>query len=339
MLKQTFKFKSVPTDIYFNQSFSQLKKIIDIKQTVVITDENVFASHQQKFKHYNTIVLKAGEAYKTQATIDSVIEQLINFNADRKTFLLGVGGGVVLDITGFVASIYMRGIAVGFVPTTLLSLVDASIGGKNGINFGHAKNMVGSFKQPQFIFHDISFLTSLHRTEWQQGFAEIIKHACIADEKLFNQLQQHNIDYYKKNKKELLQLIQQNVTIKANIVLKDEHEKSVRKKLNFGHTIGHAIEMQYEVTHGHAVAIGITYANEIAEKLLEFKQKEIVTKLLEQYELPTYSSFNKNKIISLIKMDKKKEQQIIHFILLQKIGKAIIQPISFPTLEQYLKTL
>ncbi|MBX2931380.1 MAG: 3-dehydroquinate synthase [Chitinophagaceae bacterium] len=339
MKKQTFKFTTASTNIYFEHSFSNLKKIIDAKQTVIITDENVFALHQNKFKPYNTIVIKAGEKYKIQTTVDSIIEQLIQFKADRKTLLLGVGGGMVLDITGYAASIYMRGLQFAFVPTTLLALIDASIGGKNGINTKEYKNMVGTIKQPLFIFHDLSFLKTLAITEWQQGFAEIIKHACIKDATMFKLLQKHSLAFFTTHKKELSKLIQQNVLLKIKTVQKDEFEQGERKLLNFGHTIGHAIEMQYELSHGQAIAIGITYAAELSEKIIGFKQKSEVVNIVEQYGLPTYAVFDKQKIFKHIKIDKKKEQEIINFILLHKIGKAVIQPISLKTLEQHIQLL
>jgi len=157
MKKQTFKFSTASTAIYFANGISHLKEMIDVKHAVFITDANVFNAHTKKFKNYKTIVIPSGEAYKNQATVNNIIQQLIAYEADRKTILVGVGGGVVTDITGYVASTYMRGIQFGFIPTTLLSLVDASIGGKNGIDIGVYKNIVGVTKQPTFILHDLIF--------------------------------------------------------------------------------------------------------------------------------------------------------------------------------------
>ena len=140
--------------------------MLDKSPAVIITDENIFNSHSRKFKGWNTIVIKAGEVFKTQATVDSIIQQLIQFNADRKTFILGIGGGVVTDISGFVASVYMRGVKFGFVPTSILAMVDAAIGGKNGIDVGLYKNLVGLIRQPEFLLYDISLLRSLPKEEW-----------------------------------------------------------------------------------------------------------------------------------------------------------------------------
>ena len=141
-MKLTYKFSNSSTDFYFAYGISHLKEIADPKATVLITDENIFNAHTKKFKGWNTIVLKPGEEFKVQSTVDSVIDQLIDFEADRKTTLVGIGGGVITDITGYAASVYMRGLRFGFIPTSLLALVDASIGGKNGIDVGVYKNML-----------------------------------------------------------------------------------------------------------------------------------------------------------------------------------------------------
>src|SRR5688572_9924753 len=184
-----YKFGSSSTEFYFAYGISHLKKITDPKTTILITDENIFGAHPKRFKGWNTIVLKPGEEFKIQSTIDSIIQQLIEREADRKTVLVGVGGGVITDITGYVASVYMRGLQFGFIPTSLLALVDASIGGKNGIDVGVYKNMVGIIRQPAFILHDLVFLNSLPQEEWVNGFAEIIKHACIRDLVMFGELE------------------------------------------------------------------------------------------------------------------------------------------------------
>ncbi len=311
-------------------------KTSDKKTVVCITDENVFALHKNVFKNINTIVLKVGEEYKTQATIDTIIEQLIAFGADKTTTLIGVGGGVITDITGFAASVYMRGISFGFVPTTLLAMVDASIGGKNGVNFGLHKNFVGTINQPKFINIDTRFLRTLPAVEWQNGFAEIIKHACIKDAKMFNELKQHSISYYQKNSKSLVDLILKNCNIKLKIVAKDVTEKGDRKLLNFGHTLGHAIETQYELSHGQAISIGMNFASKLSEIRLSFNQKNEIENLLQQYELPVAAVFDKKKVFSILKMDKKKWHGKMNFILLEKIGKAQIELIDLKEIENSL---
>lgn len=339
MEKQTFKFSQASTDIFFANGISHLKEIIDVKHAIFITDENVFAAHQKRFKGYSTIVLKAGEEFKTQATVDSIIQQLIAYEADRKSILVGVGGGVITDLTGYVASIYMRGMKFGFVPTTLLALVDASIGGKNGIDVGVYKNIVGVTKQPSFILHDMVFLNTLPEAEWQNGFAEIIKHACIKDAVMFKELKSHNLKFYRSKKKEACLLIQRNARIKLKVVQVDEFEQADRKLLNFGHTLGHALENQYELSHGQAISIGMTYASEISQQLLGFKQTDAVVDVLEQYGLPTYADFNKQKVFAVLKMDKKRARKEMNYILLEKIGKGVVHPIPLDDLEQIVSQL
>jgi len=151
MKKSTIQFSGSSTDFYFNAAFSHLNRLVNKKQAVLITDRNVFDSHKNKFNGWNSIILKPGEIYKVQETADAIIDQLIEMQADRTTYLVGVGGGVVTDITGYVASVYMRGLLFGFIPTSLLGMVDAAIGGKNGIDVGVYKNLVGSIRQPRFL--------------------------------------------------------------------------------------------------------------------------------------------------------------------------------------------
>lgn len=336
---QNFKFSNASTDFYFNSSFNQLKNIVDKRSAIIITDDNVFNAHKNKFRGYNCIVLKPGEAYKIQATVDSIIETLIEMQADRKSVLIGVGGGVITDLTGYVASVYMRGISFGFIPSSILALVDASIGGKNGIDVGLYKNLVGIIRQPSFILHDVSLLQSLPQSEWENGFAEIIKHACIKDAAMFKQLQKASLKEYMKNKALLTELIQRNALIKIKVVQKDEFEKDQRRLLNFGHTLGHAIETQYELMHGQAISIGMTYACHLSEQLAGFTQTEQVVNLLEQYHLPTYAAFDKKKVFEVLKMDKKRVKKEMNFVLLERTGKAIVQAVELKKLEKLVYSL
>lgn len=338
MKKIKIKYTHAATDLYFEGSFRLLKNITKSASAILITDENVFNAHKGKFKNWNTIVLKPGEDFKVQNTVDAIIHQLIEMEADRTTILIGVGGGVVTDITGYVASIYMRGIRFGFVPTSILGLVDASIGGKNGIDVAVFKNMIGAIRQPEFILHDLSFLNSLPLQEWENGFAEIIKHACIGDEKMFIALEKTTLKQFQKDKKLLAALIQQNALLKSKVVQRDEFEKNERRLLNFGHTLGHALENQYELLHGQAISIGMTYACHVSESLTGFKNTARVVALLEKYNLPTYASFNKKKVFDVLKMDKKRERNEINFILLKKIGMGAMHPISLKRLENILES-
>ncbi len=339
MTHKRYKFSSAVVDYYFAGGISYLKKLVDPRYAVLITDENIFNTHTKRFKGWNTIVLKPGEEYKVQATADAVVEQLIAMEADRKTTLVGVGGGVITDITGYVAAVYMRGIAVGFIPTSLLALVDASIGGKNGIDAAVYKNIVGTIRQPHFILHDMAFLQSLPAGEWENGFAEIIKHACIKDAAMFRELEAHTIKKYRQSQKRICELVQRNALIKTKVVQQDEFEKGDRRLLNFGHTLGHALENQYELSHGQAIAIGMTYACHIAEQLTGFRQTEKVVSLLEKYNLPTYASFDKQKAMDVLKMDKKRERKEMNYVLLDKIGKGSVRPIALHKLEEIITAL
>ena len=336
MQKKSFQFSTAKVDYYFAGGITHLKEIVDQNSTILVTDENIFEHHKKRFKGWNTIVLKAGEEYKIQETADLVIEQLIGMEADRKTTLVGIGGGVITDLTGYIASVYMRGIKFGFIPTTLLAMVDASIGGKNGIDVGLYKNMVGVIRQPSFILHDLIFLNTLPENEWRNGFAEVIKHAAIKDLPMFKELESNSIRYYQKNKTRACELIQRNALLKTKVVQQDEFEKADRKLLNFGHTLGHALETQYELSHGEAISIGMTFAADLSQKILNYKEPERISDLLEQYSLPTHAQFDKNKVINVLKMDKKKLKSSINYILLEKTGKAVIKEISIEELYQHL---
>ena len=337
MKKKAVSFPGKIVQYYFDASFDHLQKIVDKEKVVLITDEHVFSSHQKKFKGWNTIVLKPGEAYKVQQTVDMIIDQLIEMGADRKTILVGVGGGVITDITGYVAGIFMRGIDVGYVPTSLLAMVDAAIGGKNGIDVGVYKNMVGLIRQPSFLLYDYSFLKTLPVAEWQNGFAEIIKHACVKDAAMFKELQQHRLSDYKKDVSLLKKLIERNVMLKTKVVLADEREQGERKLLNFGHTLGHAIENMYELSHGQAISIGMTYATIISQQLKGFKDTDAVVSLLANYGLPTFAGFDAKKAFRVLQKDKKKDDVSIHYILLEKTGKAVVQPLLFVQLKEIFK--
>lgn len=334
-----FRFGNARVDYHFDSGMPQLRKITDPKTTILVTDEHVYAAHTARFKGWNVIVLKPGEEYKIQQTVDAVIDQLIEMGADRKYTLVGVGGGVITDITGYVASVYMRGIRFGFIPTSLLALVDASIGGKNGIDVGIYKNMVGIIRQPAFLLHDLTLLKSLPEAEWENGFAEVIKHACIKDAPLFSELESASLKKYRSNKKLLAALVQRNVLIKTKVVLQDEFEKGERRLLNFGHTLAHALENSYELSHGQAVAIGMTYAAELSERVLGFRHKDRVVSLLEKYQLPTYAAFDRQKALEVLQKDKKKESGIMNYILLKQIGKALVYPIPIPDLNNLLLTV
>lgn len=326
---------------YFDAGFSLLELIVSKEKTILVTDENVFTAAKEKFKSWQTIVIKAGEEHKQQSTVDFIIQQLIEKEADRNSFIVGVGGGVVTDITGYAASVYMRGVKFGFVPTTILAMVDASIGGKNGVDVGPYKNLVGLIKQPDFLLFDYSLLRTLPQEQWVNGFAEVIKHACIKDAAMFDLLEKHSLNDFKIDEELLATLIERNVNIKTAVVLEDEFEKGDRKLLNFGHTLGHAIENACQLLHGHAISIGMMAAASFSGKLNGFtaEEKLRLQKLLTTYQLPTAKEFDKTKVWNLLKMDKKRASNEMNFILLNKIGEAIIKPIPLIQLEELIQNL
>ena len=339
MTKKNIQFSTASTIFYFDTSFDYLEKLTSKDNTVIITDENVFGKNQKKFKGWKTIVIPAGEQYKHQQTVDSIIEQLITYGADRKSFIVGVGGGVITDITGYVAGIFLRGVRFGFVPTSILAMVDAAIGGKNGIDVGVYKNMVGLIRQPSFLLYDYSLLKSLPKEEWINGFAEIIKHACIKDAAMFKLLEEHKLRDFQKDNELLNKLIQRNALIKSKVVQQDEFEQGDRRLLNYGHTLGHAIENTYQLPHGHAVTIGMVVAAHLSENLIGFKDAKRVASLIEQYNLPAHYNFDANKAIEVMQADKKRVKDVINYVLLEKIGKGIVKALKIEDIKKVLQKI
>lgn len=339
MIKKTFSFSSADVTYFINSDFAYLEKLVPKDQAVIITDDNIRKKHGKRFKGWKTIAIAAGEQYKVQATVDNIIQQLIEIGADRNTILVGVGGGVITDITGYVASIFLRGIKFGFVPTSVLAMVDAAIGGKNGIDVGLYKNMIGLIRQPSFLLYDLSFLKFLPKEEWINGFAEIIKHACIKDAAMFAMLENNKLSFFQKDFTALAKLVQRNALIKTRVVMEDEFETGERKILNFGHTLGHAVENLYHIPHGHAVSIGIGAACKISKQVTGFKDSGRVISVLKQYGLPPAFDFDKAETFRILKSDKKKDKQSINYILLNKIGKAAIVSLPFTEIEALIKEL
>lgn len=341
MIEKKYQFSDRPLNVYFDADFKMLEEILDKENTILITDENIFANQSERFGGWKTIVLKAGEKFKTQKTVDEIINRLIEFNADRQTFIVGVGGGVITDITGYTASVYMRGVKFGFVPTSILAMVDASIGGKNGVDVGVYKNLVGVINHPQFLLYDYSFLETLPQKEWINGFAEIIKHACIKDKKMFDHLQEKSLDYFRSSLKNIGDLVEQNVKIKYDIVSNDERETGDRKLLNFGHTLGHAIENTANLPHGSAVSIGMMAACAISEKINGFSKPETknVEALIAQYHLPVSFEIDKEKAWNILLHDKKKSGTEMNFIVLDEIGKASVKKIPLSELRELFYSL
>jgi 3-dehydroquinate synthase len=339
MQKKSYQFSSGTVTCYFDADFSYVDKLTDRQQSIFVTDEHISSRYKKWFANRKTVILPPGESFKTQQTVDRVIEQFIEFGADRKTMIVGIGGGVVTDITGYAASVYMRGLSFGFIPSSILSMVDASIGGKNGIDVGPYKNLVGTIRQPRFLLYDTALLRTLPAEEWVNGFAEVIKHAAIKDAALFRELEKNSIRAYKKDKKALADLIRRNVQIKSTVVRKDEFEKNERKLLNFGHTLGHAVENIYRLPHGQAVATGMRAACLISEELVGFKETTRVEALLDRYGLVSGLAMDPVKILEVMRLDKKKVQDSISYIVLDKIGKGSIRKLPVAQLEKLIYSI
>ncbi len=341
MDKEQYKFSGKTVDCYFDTDFSYAENLVVKENAVIITDENIAALYAEKFAGWKTIVLKAGEEHKQQSTVDYVIDELIKLQADRGTIVVGVGGGVVTDIAGYAASIYMRGVKCALVPTSILAMVDACIGGKNGVDVGMYKNLVGTIRHAEFLLYDYSFLKTLPTAEWVNGFAEIIKHACIKDENLFKLLENNSLEDFQNSSEEIAKLIKKNVQIKYNIVSNDEFETGERKLLNFGHTLGHAIENIYKLPHGNTVSIGMAAACKISEEINNFSSEESkrIINLLRKYDLPVDLKFDKERVWDVLLMDKKKSGDAMNFILLDKIGEGIVKRIPLLELKKLFEII
>ncbi len=338
-MQQSVTFPSGTVKYLFQSSFEKFLQTCDKQHTVLITNEHIAKLYPRLFKEYKTIVIPPVESSKDVLTVETLAKELLQIEATKKTIIIGIGGGVVTDITGFLGSVYMRGVSFGFVPTTLLGMVDAAIGGKNGVNIGMNKNILGTISQPRFILFDTRFLHTLPDDEWSNGFAEIIKYACIFDADMYAELSRNTISYYKKkDDKALIKLIERCVEWKNKTVLEDEKENGIRKLLNFGHTAAHAIENLYELPHGKAVGIGMVIACMISEKLtgLDKTIAENLKNLLSQYHLPVSFKIDAAKAMQLLRMDKKRIDDSIEYILLERVGKAVVKPLPFDVIENAL---
>jgi len=338
MKEQTHLFSNKSVNYIFGGSITATLEQYGHDKTVIITDENVYDFHKDIFEGYKTIILKAGEQYKTQQTVDGIILQLLDMQADKNTVIFGIGGGVVTDMTGYAASIFKRGVRLVLVPTSILAMVDAAVGGKNGVDVGVYKNMVGTVYQPEIILFDHDFLRTLPHEEWVNGFAEVIKHACIKDREYFQFLEQHELQDFIDDRELIADLVMKNVGIKTSIVIEDEFEIGERKLLNFGHTLGHAIENIYHLPHGHAVSIGMLAACTISEEIKNFPsaEKARVEALLLKYKLPVKINYETEKIWQVLLMDKKRQNDTMSFVLLRSIGDGIINSIPLVQLHDLL---
>ncbi len=333
--------KSGKSTLLVGERLQRLEHYISGRSAVIITDPNVQAFYGNEFSRYPVITIGCGETNKTLDTAVRIYQQLVDLEADRSTVIVGIGGGIVCDIAGFAASTYMRGLSFGFVAATLLAQVDASVGGKNGVNFGGFKNMVGVFNQPEFVICDMNLLHTLSMPDLLCGFAEIVKHAVIADEQMFGYLEKHWSQALALDSNVIEKLVYDSVVIKAGVVDRDETEKGERRILNFGHTIGHAIEKTTGAPHGDAVSIGMVVASAIAQRcgLLSETDAARIKSLLSSLKLPTLPIGQREAILSAMRKDKKREGEEILFVLPDGIGKAVVRPLSLTRIGQLTEGL
>ena len=315
-------------NITYNITIDRLPQLTFDTNVVVVTNPTVSGYHLDtllshiKANKLNIVTIPDGEEYKTLDTVEMILNECFEHKLDRKSLLIAFGGGVIGDMTGFTASIYQRGIDFIQIPTTLLSQVDASVGGKTGVNNKYGKNLIGAFYQPKAVYIDPAFLETLPPREFAAGVAEIVKMAVMFDKTYFEFLQKANFE----DTETLKEVIRKSVELKAWVVNQDEKEAGIRAVLNYGHTFGHVVENETNYTtylHGEAVAIGIVMANALAVELGMLTQKEAdeVKTLLKEASLPTdYTIKNVDEFYEHFFLDKKSAKGSIKFILPEGIG-------------------
>ena len=292
---------------------------------------HLYSDHEIFQKEYKLITLENNENIKNLNNVDKIINELIINNCTRKSLIIGFGGGVITDLVGFIASIYMRGINHIFIPTSLLGMVDASIGGKTGVNNTLGKNLIGTFKHPSIVFIDYSFLKTLDKQTLIDGFAEVLKYSLIKDENFFLKIINHFDDCINFIDIDILNdFIIKCCELKIGIVKNDPYEENERVILNFGHTIGHALESYFEynkITHGQAVYYGIIAESFISYKLNYLAKTDFVkiNQFIRKINLPAINTIDIKQLINFMQYDKKQEWNKNNFILLNKIGNCLIE--------------
>lgn len=324
------------SSILIGERLENLPRYLPQGRVILITDTHLFKLYREALPPLPVMRIECGEAVKTLDTVKDLYETLAELEADRATFLVGVGGGVVCDVVGFVASTYMRGLRFGFVPTTLLAQVDASVGGKNGVNLGGYKNLVGCIRQPEFVLCDQRVLATLPEAEVANGMAEIVKHALITDADLFRYLEEHAAEALALHPPTIEKLVGDSVAVKAGVVARDESEAGERRILNFGHTFGHALEKAGGFSHGEAVSVGMVLAAGLSRRMakLPAASYERIVALLKRMKLPVAAGVDPGPVLQALRRDKKRESSRIHFVLLDDIGQAVVQEIEIEELER-----
>lgn len=306
-----------------------LPRLLPDKRVVVVSDTNIDRHYHTLVNRYEHVLIGLGEASKTLVTADAIYKKFISMGVDRSTFVLAIGGGIVTDVAGFVASTYMRGVEFGFVSTSLLGQVDASVGGKNGINVDGYKNMVGTFTQPRFVICDVGMLRTLPEREVRTGMAEVIKVGIIADEELFSKLELTPLAELTKNPDLLAEVVYRAIKVKADIVERDEREHGDRRKLNLGHTLAHAIEKSSsKMNHGEAVAVGLSLISDAAARrgLLSAADKERICSLLQRTGFDLMPPVAMRVLLKAVSKDKKSEGDVLNVVFPTAIGACEVVP-------------
>jgi 3-dehydroquinate synthase len=337
----TINTASGKSEILVGEKWTNILKYIPGKDVVILTDENVHQIYKEGFPDFPVILITPGEKSKSLKVIESLAKRLLDLEIDRSGFILAIGGGVVCDIAGFLASIYMRGVRFGFVSSSLLSQVDASVGGKNAVNLASVKNILGTIHQPEFVICDPSMLKTLPEDEYFSGLAELIKNGLIMDEALVNEIELRRNSILKRDPDVLTSLISRSVELKASVVREDEKEYGKRMILNFGHTFGHIIETRAKLKHGFAIASGMVIAADMSVKegLLQRNDRDRLFNLLNSYKLIRKQNISSDQFEKLIVQDKKKSGDTISFILLESIGKAIVRKYRMEQLLELYRSL
>ncbi len=335
------KGKYSDSQIVIGESHKNIETYLPHNNVFIITDSNLMQLYGEEIPEYPIFTIEPGETSKNLEVISNICSWLLSEGANRKSFVLGFGGGVVCDIAGFVASIFMRGIDFGFVSTSLLSQIDASVGGKNGVDLDGYKNIIGTFTQPKFVICDTEMLKTLPPIELSNGLAEMVKHALIADKAKFELMENSISQLLACNEEVLENLISQSVRIKATIVAADEREGGERKKLNLGHTWGHAVEKVSGLPHGQSVSIGIEFAAllSVSKGLLSNNNYLRIMNLLTSLQLPISADVNPSLIFQALVKDKKRVSESIDFVLLNNIGIVTVERLAITEIEEFYKSV
>jgi 3-dehydroquinate synthase len=329
------------SSIWIENSLNRLQDFFRPGKMVLLTDTNVASLYQSHFPTAPVLKIGTGEAVKTLNTVHKIYAQLVEMEADRSWLLVGIGGGIVTDVTGFIAATYLRGIDFGFVASTLLAQVDAAIGGKNGVNFKGYKNLIGTFHQPRFVICNLEMLATLPEWEFRNGLAEVIKTAAIANRQFWEYLESHVDAILNLEPAVMEHVVFRAASIKAEIVREDEQEAGRRRILNFGHTLGHAYEKLLGVSHGEAISAGMRFATQLSCQITGLPEKDAarLEQLLNRVGLPVSFKADRLKIIDAVRHDKKRQAAHLHFVLLKELGVPEVVEIPLIKLEAYIADL